>query len=252
MENRLNHIVCRVEKNAEIKGSVYEIEFKGRFRGSPGQFYMMRAWDREPLLSRPISIHYLDDERITFLYQVIGQGTKKLSLLKTGDEVRLTGPLGNGFNIDNISGKVSIITGGIGIAPMLYLARAIKKVSMKRNIRLDLYAGFKQDTYILDRFGKLVDNIYYSLETGNTGTKGYITDIFHAGEYDQVLCCGPEPMMMKVVEMCREESVPVYVSMEKHMACGIGACLVCTCKTKYGNKRTCCDGPVFSGDDLII
>lgn len=252
MEDKLNYSVCRVEKNVEIENNIYEIQFRGRFEGIPGQFYMIRAWNMYPLLSRPISIHYLDGDKITFLYQVVGQGTGKLSLLKTGDEVKLTGPLGNGFNIDNISGKVSIITGGIGIAPMLYLAKFIKEVSLKRDVHLDLYAGFRKNTYILDRFEKLVDNIYYSLEIGSKSEDRYITDIFHAERYDEVLCCGPEPMMKKVIEMCREKSVPAYVSMEKHMACGIGACLVCTCKTKHGNKRTCCDGPVFLGDDLII
>ncbi|WP_446897642.1 dihydroorotate dehydrogenase electron transfer subunit [Clostridium sp. LBM24168] len=251
MSDKLNYIVCRVEKNTQIKDNVYEIEFNGKFNGAPGQFYMLRSWNMEPLLSRPISIHYLDGGKIAFLYQVVGYGTQKLSLLNMGDEVRLTGPLGNGFNIDNISGKAAIITGGIGIAPMFYLAKSIREISPKRD-KLDLYAGFKKNTYILERFEKFVDNIYYSLEVGNRGSNGYITDIFHAEEYDQVLCCGPEPMMMKVVGMCREKSIPVYVSMEKHMACGIGACLVCTCKTKNGNKRACCDGPVFLGDDLII
>ena len=84
------------------------------------------------------------------------------------------------------------------------------------------------------------------------GHKGYVTELFNPENYDVVLCCGPEIMMKKVVKMCKEKNVPVYVSMENHMACGVGACLVCTCKTKDGNKRTCKDGPVFLGEDIVI
>lgn len=252
MENKLDYVKCKVSQNTNIKDNVYQIEFKGQFKGKPGQFYMLRAWDKEPLLSRPISINYLDDEKIVFLYQVVGNGTEKLSLLKENDEVKLMGPLGNGFNIDDIHGKVAIICGGIGIAPMQYLAKTLREKSSEKNMELDLYAGFKKETYILDRFDDFVDSTYYSLENGKNKNIGFITDVFHPQLYDTVLCCGPEPMMVKVVKMCREKSVPVYVSMENHMACGVGACLVCTCKTNQGNKRTCCDGPVFLGEDLVL
>jgi 2-polyprenylphenol hydroxylase and related flavodoxin oxidoreductases len=253
LEDKLEYIACRVDKNTKIKDNIYEIEFKGNFNGKPGQFYMLRSWNMYPLLSRPISICYLDENKITFLYQVVGNGTKKLSLLHQGDEVKLTGPLGNGFDIDKMNGKISIVSGGIGIAPMLYLVKNIKETLNKGNIQIDLYAGFKKDTYILDRFEQFVDNIYYSVEVGKgEETVGYITDIFHPENYDMVLCCGPELMMKKVVNMCGDKKVPLYVSMENHMACGVGACLVCTCKTKHGNKRTCCDGPVFSGEDLVL
>ncbi|WP_209702026.1 dihydroorotate dehydrogenase electron transfer subunit [Clostridium algifaecis] len=252
LENKLDYITCKVAKNENINDNIYKFEFNGNFKGKPGQFYMLRAWDKEPLLSRPISINYLDDEKIVFLYQVVGTGTKKLSLLKEDDEVKLMGPLGNGFDIDNIDGKVAMISGGIGIAPMLYLAKILSEKSSKKDMQLDLYAGFKKETYILDRFDDFVDNIYYSLETGKSENKGFITDIFHPQLYDMVLCCGPGPMMMRVVTMCREKNIPVYVSMENHMACGVGACLVCTCKTKHGNKRTCVDGPVFLGEDLVL
>lgn len=241
-----------MERNTKIVDDIYQIEFKGDFTGKPGQFYMLRAWDIEPVLSRPISINYLDENKITFLYQVVGRGTEKMRLLKYGDKVKLTGPLGNGFDLNKISKKISIITGGIGIAPMLYLAKTIKHLSNNKDTSVDLYAGFKNVTYILDRFKDFVDNIYYTVEYGEYGKNRYITDIFQPGKYNEVLCCGPEPMMMKVVDMCRNESVPVYVSMDRRMGCGIGACLVCTCKTKQGNKRTCCDGPVFSGDDLVL
>jgi len=156
------------------------------------------------------------------------------------------GPLGNGFDLENIKGKIAIVTGGIGIAPMNYLIKSIK------NINMDIYAGFRDETYCTENFNNLVDNVVVATEDGSAGEKGYVTDYFHPEDYDLVLCCGPEIMMDKVILMCREKKIPLYVSMEKRMACGIGACLVCTCKTRFGNKRTCKDGPVFKGEDILL
>ncbi|MDZ4907216.1 iron-sulfur cluster-binding protein, partial [Clostridium perfringens] len=103
------------------------------------------------------------------------------------------------------------------------------------------------DIYLIDEIKAYVNEAYVSTNTGKYGHKGFITDILKAEEYDTVLCCGPEIMMKKVVDMCKEKGVKVYVSMEKHMACGVRASLVCTCKTKDGHKRTSKDGPVFDG-----
>ena len=99
----------------------------------------------------------------------------------------------------------------------------------------------------MNDFKEYVNDIKISTNSGKHGHNGFVTEILNVEEYDTVLCCGPEVMMKAVVEMCKEKNVKVYVSMEKHMACGVGACLVCTCKTKDGNKRTCKDGPVFDG-----
>jgi dihydroorotate dehydrogenase electron transfer subunit len=129
---------------------------------------------------------------------------------------------------------------------MNYLIKSLK------NCEVDLYCGFRDEIYGVDNIKSDIKNIYISTDMGNVGHKGLVTDIFEAKEYDMVLCCGPEVMMKKVAEKCREASVPVYVSMEKYMACGLGACLVCTCKTIYGNKRTCVEGPVFSGEELCL
>jgi dihydroorotate dehydrogenase electron transfer subunit len=94
--------------------------------------------------------------------------------------------------------------------------------------------------------------MYITTESGSEGTKGYVTDIFSPLDYNAVICCGPEVMMKKVVDICNRCATPVYVSMEEHMACGVGACLVCTCKTTKGMKRTCKEGPVFSGREVVL
>ena len=242
-------MICSVEKtyeNVEISEGVYRLSIKGTFDVKPGQFYMLKVGEGEPLLPRPISVYDVDEEKISFLYQVVGRGTKLLSKLKENDEVQIMGPLGNGFDIEKIKGKIAVVSGGIGIAPLVYL---IKKLS---NCEVDLYAGFRTVDYSVDSVEKNVNNIYLSTENGKIGHKGYITDIINPQKYQTIICCGPEIMMKKVISMCSDAKVDVYASMETHMACGIGACLVCTCKTKGGNKRTCKDGPVFNGKDLIF
>ena len=242
-------MICSVEKiyeNVEISEGVYKLSIKGEFSVKPGQFFMLKVGEVEPLLPRPISVYDVDSEKISFLYQIVGQGTKLLSKLKKNDEVQIMGPLGNGFDVEKIKGKIAVVSGGIGIAPMVHL---MKKLT---NCEIDLFAGFRAVDYSVDSVEKFVNKIYLSTESGQKGHKGYVTDIINPENYQTVICCGPEIMMKKVVNMCNEAKVPVYVSMENHMACGIGACLVCTCKTKGGNKRTCKDGPVFNGKDLIF
>lgn len=235
----------KIYENVRINDSTYKIVLKGNFSGVPGQFYMLKSWKNEPLLSRPISIHNLYEDKIEFMYQVVGEGTEVLSKLQFGDELEITGPLGNGFDIDNISGKIAVVAGGIGTAPMSYLVKKLKSDN------ITAYYGFRNKVYNIDEIQGYVKEIKISTEDGSKGHKGYITDIFKPELYDVVLCCGPEVMMNKVIDMCKDKNVNIYVTLEKHMACGVGACLVCTCKTKEGNKRTCKDGPVFNGLDLL-
>ena len=236
----------KVVENVEFSKDIYKLVLEGSFDAKPGQFYMLKAWEEGLILPRPISVYEVDEKSLSFLYALVGKGTRELSKLKPGDEIQITGALGNGFSLDKIKGKVAIVAGGIGIAPMNYL---VKKLT---NCEADLYAGFRDEDYSLEELGKYVKTVYVATESGNKGHKGYITDILKVENYDLVLCCGPEIMMKKVVDMCNEKNINVYVSMEKRMACGIGACLVCTCKTKEGNKRSCKEGPVFNGRDLIF
>jgi dihydroorotate dehydrogenase electron transfer subunit len=242
-------LICSVEKtyeNVEISEGVYMLSIMGKFNVKPGQFFMLKIGDKEPLLPRPISVYDVATDKISFLYQIVGEGTKLLSKLKGNDEIQLMGPLGNGFDVEKIKGNIAVVSGGIGIAPLIYL---IKKLT---DCKIDLYAGFRTVDYSVDTVSKYVNETYISTESGDIGHKGYVTDLINPQKYNTVICCGPEIMMKKVVRSCNDVNVPVYVSMESHMACGIGACLVCTCKTVEGNKRTCKDGPVFLGKDLIF
>lgn len=245
---QLEYRKARVFENTEIADGIFKIavEKSGEAMPKPGQFMMLRSSAVEPFLSRPISIHDADDKCLYFVFEARGLGTKLLSTVQRGSEIEILGPLGNGFDIANMKGKAAVVAGGLGIAPMSYLIKALK------NCQVDLYAGFRSEVYGIDDIRKYVDKLYISTEDGSIGAKGYVTEVFKGGQYDAVLCCGPEPMMRSIVEICREQNLLNFVSMEKHMACGVGACLVCTCKTKEGNKRACKDGPVFSGRDVIF
>lgn len=242
----MKYSIHQVSENIEVTKGVYKLSVLGSFDCTPGQFYMLRAWDKEPILWRPISIYDYDENKISFLYQVVGQGTEIIAKLMPGDEIKLMGSFGNGFPVKELSGKVALVVGGIGIAPMLPVLKTLE------NCTTDLYAGFRDDVYAIDEMKDYANSVHISTESGRVGHKGYVTDLFNAADYDVVLCCGPEVMMNKVIKQCNEAGIKLYVSMEKHMACGVGACLVCTCKTTSGNKRTCKDGPVFLGSDVII
>lgn len=240
----MGYTKSKIISNEKIVPGIYKMVVEDYNSVKPGQFYMLKL-EGGTLLPRPISICEKNEETITFLYAVVGKGTKEYIKLEEGDYINLIGPLGNGFNVYENLGRVALVSGGIGTAPMLEVAKKLREYNNASE--LDLYVGFRDDIYLVEDINKYADNTYISTNNGKYGHKGFITDILEVENYDTVLCCGPEIMMKKVVDMCKTKNVKIYVSMEKHMACGVGACLVCTCKTKEGNKRTCKDGPVFDG-----
>ena len=240
-ESYRDGIIC---SNKEISQDIYEIILKGDFGGKPGQFYMIKGWNcLDPFLPRPISIADLGAGKLKLLYEVRGRGTHIISELREGDKLSLLGPLGNTFDLEE-KGRVALISGGIGIAPMLYLAKNLTG-------QVDIYSGFRNNAYFLDQIKPYIKNMVVSTENGSTGHKGFVTELFNPEDYDLIYTCGPSPMMKVVIEMCRGK-VPVYVSMESRMACGIGACLGCTVETVRGMERVCKEGPVFKGEELII
>lgn len=218
-----------------------------------GQFYMLRAWaaDATPLLSRPISVHDFDERTgvLTFLYQVKGEGTQKLAALKAGDTLTVTGPCGNGFDAAALAqaGKIAVVGGGIGTAPLLLLCKQL----CRAGVRPDVYVGFRDATYGMDRFVPWCHDIFVATDSGNEGHHGLVTDLLDAKNYDIVLTCGPMVMMRGVAKLCAAANVPCLASLEKKMACGLGACLGCTCHTKIGPVTVCKDGPVFNAQEVF-
>jgi len=234
-----------VRSHAQLTSDVWRLTVDTPAAGTPGQFYLVRAWGHDPLLSRPLSIHDVGPGTVSFLYQVRGKGTELLTHLVPGDTLTVTGPLGHGFCTEDLHGNVGIVTGGIGIAPALYLVRSLPEG------HATVIAGFRHEVYGLSEFRLLGTDVLVATEDGCQGAGGFCTDIFDPAAFDAVLTCGPTPMMARVARLCAEAGVPCQASLEAHMACGVGACLVCSCPTVLGNKRVCADGPVFNAAEVI-
>lgn len=210
-----------------------------------GQFYMLRAWgaDEAPLLSRPISVHRFDEDEhlLQFLYQVKGVGTEKLAAVAAGGTLLLTGPAGNGFPL--AGGAALLVGGGIGTAPLYQLARELAAAGAQ----VDAVLGYRDEPYRLEAFAQVCRRVQVATDTGRAGHKGFVTDLMDPGAYDTVYVCGPEVMMEKAARLALAAGVRTYVSKEAKMACGLGACLGCTCASKNGGVSVCKDGPVFEG-----
>lgn len=219
-----------------------------------GQFYMLRAWapDAAPVLSRPISVHDFDSRTgaLTFLYQLKGEGTHKLAALRPGDTLTVTGPCGNGFDAAALARtyqKIAVVGGGIGTAPLLLLCRELARAG----VRPDLYVGFRDAPYGMEPFVPCCHTIHLATDSGAEGYHGLVTDLLDPARYTLVLTCGPMVMMRSVARLCAAAGTPCLASLEKKMACGLGACLGCTCHTKVGPRTVCKDGPVFAAEEVF-
>lgn len=231
----------------------------------PGQFVMVRVKGREfPFLPRPFSIYSMsrdaDATIIKILYQVVGKGTKVFSRLGSGDELTILGPLGKEFNVRHERRTITLIAGGIGIAPLHFLAEYYNNGDFhgEKKPRIVCFMGARTDGYLIgrDQMGRLCDTLLVSTDDGSEGYCGTVTNCFEdqiesMNMKDSVLyCCGPYPMMENLAGKLKKYPIPCQVSMEARMACGIGACLGCSIKMKTNNgtvryRRVCKDGPVF-------
>ncbi|MBQ8337381.1 MAG: dihydroorotate dehydrogenase electron transfer subunit [Bacteroidaceae bacterium] len=218
----------------------------------PGQFAELRI-DNTPtvVLRRPISVHSFDAEKneIGFLVQVVGDGTRWLASLKAGDKLNTLMPLGNGFTLpQQPGGKYLLVGGGVGSAPLYYLAQELKRNGS--DIVLLIGARSEKDLYLRESYEAL-GRVEYTTEDGSLGEKGYVTNHSVLNEkFDGIFTCGPKPMMLAVARYAREKAIACEVSLENKMACGLGACLCCVEDTKEGHRCVCTDGPVFSIDEL--
>lgn len=234
----------KIIKNVQISQDIYLMTAEQKNDVAMGQFYMLRSWKEYPVLSRPISVFDADGETVSFLYQVVGKGTKLFTELKEGDEITLDGPHGNGFPVLRDKKKIALVGGGVGIAPLYLTAKTYKKENP--DCQVDIYLGFSGEAILAEDYEKIADRVIV-----NVG--GFVTDDINPAEYDAIMTCGPGIMMKVLYEKCVKAgcTAPLYVSMESRMACGIGACLVCSCKTSGGNRKVCKDGPVFLGSEVF-
>lgn len=231
-----------ITKNVQIANNVWVMTVSGLERGDPGQFFMLRTipMDCDPLLSRPMSIMDADDNETSFCYRVSGRGTVILSKLRSGDKIYALGPLGKGFPY--LDAKAVLVGGGIGIAPLYYLAKVLKSCGAD----VTAFLGYNgEEKPLLDEMKAVCDVVFVS-RTGNA------TDIVFCDKESIFYACGPSVMLEALSEKTRVAGAKCYVSLERHLACGVGACRGCTIPTRSGNRRICKDGPVFDSREIYF
>ena len=222
----------------------------------PGQFISVYTKDTGKLLPRPISLCQVDKEKgqLRIVYRVVGAGTSQFSGYQAGDDIEIMGPLGNGFPLERAAGKkVFLIGGGIGIPPMLELARQL-------DCEKQAVLGYRDVLFLNDEFEKFSD-VYVATEDGSAGTKGNVLDAIRENglKADVIFACGPTPMLRALKAYAEEHEIECWLSLEEKMACGIGACLACVCQSKgvdehshVHNKRICKDGPVVLAQEVEL
>lgn len=250
---------AKVLSQREIAPDIFDmwIETPLAAQARPGQFVGVYPEDKSTLLPRPISICEANADRgaLRMVYRIAGAGTREFSGYGEGHEISLLGNLGNGFPLEEGAGKrVFLMGGGIGVPPILELA---KRLEAHKSIIVgyrDAHLFLKED---LEKYGA----VYVATEDGSAGTKGNVMDTIAANglEADAIFACGPMPMLRAIKAYAAQRGIPAYISLEEHMACGVGACLGCVVKTReidhhshVHNARICTDGPVFEARDVEI
>lgn len=219
----------------------------------PGQFVSVYTKDASKLLPRPISLCEIDraEGRLRIVYRVVGAGTGEFSAYQAGDDIEVMGPLGNGFTLKDK--KAFLIGGGIGIPPMLELAKNL-------DCEKQMVLGYR-DVLFLDKEFEAYGSVYVATEDGSAGTKGNVIDAIRENGLtaDVIYACGPTPMLRALKAYAQEKGIECWLSLEEKMACGIGACLACVCQSRevdghshVHNKRICKDGPVFSAQEVEL
>lgn len=250
-------IKMKIANHQKLADNYYKLTIESEKISStakPGQFINVRINPGTcPLLRRPFAIHKVNKNNGTFeiLFEVVGTGTKCLSMRKTGEELDILGPLGNGFNIDNKKNKAILVAGGIGVAPLTFLAKEL----IQKGKEVYMIVGAKTDCVLLCDDQLLSDGckIKSCTEDGTAGQKGLVTDLLTPIDLQltDIYTCGPKSMMKEVAKIAKQKKVNCQVSLEEKMACGIGACLGCSILTRKGMKMVCKDGPVFNAEDII-
>lgn len=239
-------MIYSIWDNGPIAPDVYRMRLIGPTETilSPGQFLHLQVPGY--YLRRPISICDWTRDTIDIVYKLVGGGTRELARLGRGDKLDALGPLGNGFSIADAGEKPLLIGGGVGVPPLVGLARRLLLAGKTPTALL----GFNTEKEILltRDFEAMGVKIVLTTADGSRGVRGFVTDALNGLSYDSFCACGPEMMLRAVCAACETSG---QVSLESRMACGIGACMGCTIQTRSGARRVCKDGPVFSKEEMI-
>ena len=211
---------------------------------APGQFINIKLDGH--FLRRPISVCDLGEGSVTIIYKVVGEGTKKMSLAPIGTEWQALTGLGNGYDTSPSGDRPLLIGGGAGVPPMYLLAKKLIEEGKTPSVILGF--GTKNQVFYKQEFTKLGLSVAVTTNDGSEGIRGFVTDAMEGMDYTYFYTCGPEPMLKAIYN--RSETSGQF-SFEERMGCGFGACMGCTCETKYGNKRICRDGPVLVKEEII-
>ena len=253
-----------VYKQQQIATGIYDmwIDTSLAQQAKAGQFISVYTQDKSALLPRPISICEADkvNNRLRIVYRIAGKGTDEFSHYKAGHKIDILGTLGNGFPVDRAAGKkVCLMGGGIGIPPMLQLAKSIKESGNAASI--DIVVGYRNNELFLSQELAEYGNVHIATEDGSVGSKGNVMNAIEENNVkaDIIFACGPMPMLRAITNYAKQQDIPAYISLEERMACGVGACLGCIVKTKekdhhshVNNARICTDGPVYLASDVDI
>ena len=251
----LEHVdVVRNERVAEGVGLLVLEAPRIAARVSPGQFIHLRiSTDTQRLLRRPFSVHRVHRGRLEILYQVLGPGTRELSMKMPGQRMDAIGPLGQGWRIPDDVDHALLVAGGLGAAPLGALAEALADRGVAATVALG--APTAERLLARDVFDRFARRIELATDDGSLGHHGFVTQLVEGliadDEPDVVYVCGPEVMARIVCTQAADAGLPCQVSLERLMACGVGACLSCVVSTTTGLKRACHDGPVFDAEEVL-
>ncbi len=242
----MKNVVFTIDSNVCIAKNIFEIVLFGDTSAitSPGQFVNLKI--KNLFLRRPISICSYENGNLTLVYKVVGEGTTILSQMKKGEESDALVGLGNGFDTAKSGKEPLLIGGGVGTPPMFGLCE--KLISENKKVSVILGFNTKEEVFYEQRFKNLGAKVYITTADGSYGEKGFVTDVMKKIDYDYFYTCGPEPMYRAINGVARTSG---QFSFEERMGCGFGACMGCSCKTLYGNKRICRDGPVLEREEII-
>ncbi|MCD7797270.1 MAG: dihydroorotate dehydrogenase electron transfer subunit [Clostridiales bacterium] len=238
--------IYKIISNKNIAKSVYKMILEGdaQYITAPGQFINIKLANK--FLRRPISVCDCDENTITIIYKVVGDGTCIMSQMQSGEALDILIGLGNGYDISK-SEKPLLIGGGVGVPPLYMLAKKLLADNQKPSVILGFNTA--DEIFYEQEFKELGISVTVATADGSYGVKGFVTDALSSiGCYDYVYTCGPLPMLKAVYD---NTDVSGQFSFEERMSCGFGACMGCSCKTKYGNKRICKDGPVLVKEEII-
>ncbi len=236
----------KILHNVQLTKNVYKMILEGDTSDvvRPGQFINIKI--NGLFLRRPISIFDYDEKTITVIYKVVGVGTQKMSTMNVGDMLDVLTGLGNGYDTSKSGEKPLLVGGGVGVPPLYNLCR--KLISENKKPIVVLGFNTADEVFCEDDFKNLGAEVYAATADGTHGKKGFVTDVISEIEYTYFYSCGPEAMFKAMENVVKTSG---QYSFEERMGCGFGACMGCSCKTKYGNKRICKDGPVLEREEII-